>query len=676
MSFLAPFFLFGLLAAAIPVAIHLIRREKPPKIIFSTLRFIKSTTRKLILFQQIQQWLLLALRAALIVLLVFAFARPLFDSNMGSLLDAEPESLVLLLDTSLSMRYGDRFDTARTEALAALDRLSAGDEAAVITFSSAVETVRELSTDIDALRSFINALDSPGYDRVQFLPPLRLADDLLASARHSKRRIQMISDFQANGLPETERTMLAPGVAFEATQTSTGSSRNLSISDVRSPAQLLSDTSEYDILVRLRSTGSQLLSNGRVSLLIDGETRVSEVFDLGDTSETVITLPVIFEQAGSHTGEVLLEGDEFSADNSWFFTIDVLPRIQVLVLNGAPSANWYDDESHWLVLALEGRGETPFDVQTVARDEFEASMLAETDVLVVLNMDDPGQAAMAQIERFIENGGTAFLAPGDQVNAERFNSRFGNIAPGQLLQTELMRGNDYLLLAEIERRHPALRPLEFDWTARFEGIWSVQAKPETEVLARFDNAMPALLESSVGAGKVMMFASALDLSWSNLPLQGLFVPLMHESLRYLVQPESRQSAYQVGDIINLQAYLDNETELLLSAPGRAYQQLRVDASNPSLTFPGPGLFRQEGSEAQRFFAVNIDPAAAELLQIDPALLHDRIINPETTPQQTEQIRTQQLMQEIEQPQRIWWWILILVTVLLAAETLIANRTYR
>src|SRR5690606_7681614 len=118
MGFLTPLFLLGLLAAAIPVAIHLIRRENPPKVMLGTLRFMKQTTKKLILFQQIQQWLLLLLRAALICLLVLAFARPLFyQGSMARLIDAEPKAVAILLDTSLSMRAGERFERAKEEAL-------------------------------------------------------------------------------------------------------------------------------------------------------------------------------------------------------------------------------------------------------------------------------------------------------------------------------------------------------------------------------------------------------------------------------------------------------------------------------------------------------------------------------------------------------------------------------
>ena len=159
MVFLSPLFLLGLLAALIPVAIHLIRKEKPPKVMFSTIRFLKKTSKKLILFQHIQQWLLLLLRSAVIALLVFAFARPLFDSTVARLLDADPMSAVIMLDVSMSMRYEDNFELAKQEALEILDGMTSGDEVALISFSNAAAVVRELSTDIDSVRSLINSLD-------------------------------------------------------------------------------------------------------------------------------------------------------------------------------------------------------------------------------------------------------------------------------------------------------------------------------------------------------------------------------------------------------------------------------------------------------------------------------------------------------------------------------------
>ena len=132
MVFLTPIFLTGLLAALIPIAIHLIRREKPPKLMFGTIRFLKKTSKKLILFQHIQQWLLLLLRSVVIILLVLAFARPLVDQSVARLLDADPKSVVIMLDDSMSMRYGTSFEEAKAAALQIIDDLAAGDEVALI----------------------------------------------------------------------------------------------------------------------------------------------------------------------------------------------------------------------------------------------------------------------------------------------------------------------------------------------------------------------------------------------------------------------------------------------------------------------------------------------------------------------------------------------------------------
>ena len=184
MVFISPLFLLGLMAALLPIAIHLIRKEKPPKLMFSTIRFLKKTSKKLILFQHIQQWLLLLLRSVVIALLVMAFARPLIDQTMARLLDADPQSAVILLDISMSMRYGDTFDRAKQEALDILRTMTSGDEVALIGFSDSAEFVRELNTDIDSVRSVIADLEEPGYGATRYMPNLRLADQLLEESRY------------------------------------------------------------------------------------------------------------------------------------------------------------------------------------------------------------------------------------------------------------------------------------------------------------------------------------------------------------------------------------------------------------------------------------------------------------------------------------------------------------
>ncbi|MDO8910135.1 MAG: BatA and WFA domain-containing protein [Pseudohongiella sp.] len=680
MGFLTPLFLLGLLAAAIPIAIHLIRRENPPKVMFGTLRFMKQTTKKLILFQQIQQWLLLLMRAALICLLVLAFARPLFyQGSMARLIDAEPRSVAILLDTSLSMRFGQRFERAREQALDVLNSLNVGDEAAVLTFADGTLSVRELSTDIDGLRAFINGLNEPGYDRVRFYPTLELANDMLEQSQHENRQLVLISDFKASGVVADDAGfMLAAGTGFRPIDVGDERSSNLSLTDVRSPQQLLENQSDYEVLARVRSTGSVFLDRGNLSLNLVSESPgalgiapAAQPIQLNERSEAVVSLPLTLDASGSYTGELALSGDDFELDNRWYFSLDVLPRMRVLVVNGDPSADWYDDEAHWFVLALQGMENSPFDVQTSTVEALAPAMLREQDAVVLLNTPALGNNLVNAINQFVtQQGGALWLAPGDRVVAEAYNSQFGEISPARLISQEVLPSNDYQLIADIDRRHPALRALSVDFGARFRGFWRTEPASDAGILMRFDNGSVMLSERQAGEGRTMLLSSALDLGWSNFPLQGLYLPFAHEVLTYLIQPPSRERAYLVGQMIDLSAFIPESGELGLIEPDGTSIRVRMD--NPFYRARMPGFVTAGDTK----LAINIAPEAANLTKLDIATLTDRIINPETTPLISQRVRTAQLLSDIEQPQRLWWWIVLLVMMLLVAEAWVANRTYR
>lgn len=674
MVFLTPLFLLGLFAALIPIAIHLIRREKPPKLMFSTIRFLKKTSKKLILFQHLQQIFLLLLRSAVIVLLVIAFARPLINQSVARLLDADPQSAVILLDISMSMQYGDSFARAKEEVLDILDGMTSGDEVALIGFSDAAEIVRELNTDIDSVRSVVNSLQQAGYGATRFMPNLRLADQLLETSRYENRAVYLISDFQEGGMQGIdEGWKLAPGVAFSGIDVGEVESSNLVLTDVRSPEQLLEDASEQQILARVRSTGTLYLDSGEVSLSIDGQMLDRVPVDLADRSEEVITFTTVFDNEGTHVGEVRVSGDEFAVDNSYFFTVNVLPKIRVLLVNGEASENWFDDEGHWFGLAVSSTEKSAFELQTIEPAALSAAALRQNDVAVLLNVGEFSTSQAAAITEYVESGGALLVAPGDKVNPELFNRQFEAIAPAALQSQDVLGRGDYLVIADFDRRHPILRPLDGDWSARFQGHWSLLPHAEADVLMQFDNTEPALVEREIGEGKVILFASSMDLEWNNLPLQGLFLPFIHETLRHLVQPPAKQRAYDVGDSFSL------------DPSGQAGSVSAVDANGDNIEFTNdgfvitaatPGLITANLDGENERYAVNILAAESNFARSAVATLYDAIINPDTNPIKSREVQTAQLIEELERPQRIWWWILALVMLLVVVESVIANRTYR
>lgn len=674
MVFISPLFLLGLMAALLPIAIHLIRKEKPPKLMFSTIRFLKKTSKKLILFQHIQQWLLLLLRSVVIALLVMAFARPLIDQTMARLLDADPQSAVILLDISMSMRYGDTFDRAKQEALDILSNMTSGDEVALIGFSDSAELVRELNTDIDSVRSVIADLGEAGYGATRYMPNLRLADQLLEESRYDNRAVYLISDFQDSGLQDLdEGWKLAPGVAFSGIDVATEESSNLVLTDVRSPEQLLEDAAEQLILARVRSTGTLYLNQGEVTLSIDGVMVDRAPVNLADRSEEVISFSANFDTQGTHVGEVRVNGDNFDDDNSFFFTVDVLPKIRVLLVNGEASENWFDDEGHWFGLAVSSAAQSPFELSSIEPAELSAAVLRRNDVAVLLNVGDLSTAQAEAVEEYVNNGGSLLLAPGDRVNPNIFNRQFAEIAPATLGSQGQLGIDDYLVIADFDRRHPILRPLDSDWLARFQGHWSLSAHAESDVLMQFDNTEPALLERKVGNGKVILFASSLDLEWNNLALQGLFLPFVHETLRHLVQSETKQGSYDIGDSFSLDPTGEGQSVQAVTPSG---DDIVFANDDFVVTATEPGLISVNVDQVDYRYAVNILPEESDFTRAAVATLYDSIINPDTDITQSREVRTAQLIEELERPQRMWWWILVSVMLLILAEAVVANRTYR
>ena len=76
MSFLAPLFLLGGLAVALPIIFHLVRRTTRERIRFSSLMFLQPSPPRLTRRSRLEHLLLLLLRCTVLCLLALGFSRP------------------------------------------------------------------------------------------------------------------------------------------------------------------------------------------------------------------------------------------------------------------------------------------------------------------------------------------------------------------------------------------------------------------------------------------------------------------------------------------------------------------------------------------------------------------------------------------------------------------------
>ncbi|WP_339866259.1 VWA domain-containing protein [Pseudohongiella nitratireducens] len=699
MSFLAPLFLLGLLAAAIPVAIHFIRRDNPPTVMFGTLRFIKQTRRRLLMFQKVQQWLLLLLRTLLVVLLVLVFARPLiYQSGVSQLLAGNPESLVIIADRSVTMQFSDRDERLIEAVEDRINRLSEGDEAALITFGQEARLVAPLSQDINVLRNQAATMAPPGYHQASLTGALQLADDLLASSLHENRRIVVFSAFPAQTLPnENSQLQLAPGTALELVSLGGEQSENLTLTDVRVPELRPGGEDLPEILARVRSTGTMGLQSGEIELLTEQGASAALPVDLATQSERVVSMDLpssVAELLSSDTpvnrvaGRIELSDDDFNIDNTWYFAAQVNQPMQVLVVNGSPAEQWFDDEAHWFNLAVRGVDTSPFELLSVSEADFSAGDLQSQDVLVLLNAGGLNSAQMTAVRNFVNGGGALWLVPGDRVEASWFNTAFGSMTGVQLQRRTRMPGNDYRLMADINWRHPALQYLDVDWGTQFNEYWQIAPGGGNDVLMRLDSGEPLLIEatrasqaeqpgesfsSAPDGGRVMLFASSLDQGWNNFPLQALYVPFVHEILTYLSNPADAPSYHYVGDNVDLASWFDMSAAERMTLRWSDGEELVVNREASRLALDRPGLL---SGPAQLQLAVNLRPGSTDLSSVATDRIYDRYINPETDPVISEDVRVASLQSALESPQRLWWWIALLAFFLLLAESFIANRTYR
>jgi hypothetical protein len=671
MSFLAPLFFVALAGLAIPVLIHLIQREKKQVVQFPSLMFVRRVPYKSIRRRRIHNWLLLIVRMAAMALIILAFARPFLSRpNTPTVPGTGAREVVILLDQSYSMAYGDRWQRAQAAARDAIDGLAASDRGSMVLFSSGAEIALSSTAERDRLRAVVD-LASPGAGATRYSPALKVAGGILAESTLPRREVVLISDFQRGGwrgeegsrLPQD--TTLTPVVIGGSTD-----QPNVSVTAVSLARSTFSNQERTAVTAAVVNRSSRPVAGSAISLEIDGRPVQTTNVNIDASGSTSVTFSPVTVTARNIRASVRVASDALPIDNAFNFVVSpTLPVNIVLVDRGTGGATLFLTR----VLSI---GDMPrFETTVRQPDAVSDEDLRRAAVVIVNDVAVPIGLAR-RLTRFVEGGGGLFVAVGSRTTWPQEADLLPAVAGAPVDRT---RG-EAARLGALEYGHPVFEifraPRSGDFsTARFYGYRAVVPAEDTQILARFDGGAPALIERRFGRGRVLAWASTLDLSWSDLPLKPVFLPFVHRAVRHLAAYSEPAPWLTVGQVLDPGAGAQGGGRVALAPSGRRIPLDEEGTDVLELTEQGFYEVRRggQGSNAQvTVVASNVDPSESDLTPMDPQEIVAATVG---GPAEAGTARASAPLppEAQERTQRLWWYLLCLGIALLAADTVLSNR---
>ncbi len=541
MGFLVPLFFAGLAALAVPVLVHLIQREKNTVVAFPSLMFVRRVPFESVRRRKIRHWALLALRLLALALIVTAFARPFVRGSAAALTGGARE-VVVLVDRSYSMGYGTRWTRAQDAAQGLVDALAQGDRASLVFFDSGAEVALQSVDDRSRLSAALAAA-TPGAQTTHYSPALRVAGTIVSESTRPRREVVLISDFQQLAWTPSDDDRLPAGTVVTAIAITDTDTRNLSVTPVALRRTRFEGQERVTVTGGVTNRGTEPAEGATLALELNGrvvETVRVSAAPLASASATFAPITLTPEPIRA---VVRLADDALAADNAFHFVLAPTRPVAVLLASGSGRAA--DDT--YLRRAL-GIGESPrFDVTATTVDQLTDAALAGARVLIVHDapLDD---AVAGRVLRFAERGGGVFLIAGSRAAWPQAAGFPGTLAAA----VDRTRGESGRL-GGLEFGHAVFAPFRAarsgDFSSvRIYGYRRLTVADSAQILARYDDGLPALVVNPAGRGRIMAWTSSVDLGWNDLALKPVFLPFVHQVVRTLSGFEERPTALTVGQV--------------------------------------------------------------------------------------------------------------------------------
>jgi hypothetical protein len=674
MWFLNPLFLLGMAALAAPVLVHLVRRTRARRVEFPAIFFVRQVPQRTIRRRTLHNLLLLAMRCLALLLVVLAFTRPFFTGAIAARGAENNRSLVILLDSSLSMRESNRFEEAKRRAQTIADEALADEKIAVASFGESFEVLSRFTTEKNSVTAAI-ARSNVGFEGTDYEQALRGAEALFVDARaEGQKRVVLISDFQATAWRLANSTFkLGSDIRVVPIDVGANAPANVAVTNVEANAVVYGPKYLDKLAVHISNFSDDPRDRLLVDFQINEQTVEKREISLAARESRVLEFTAFNLAEGSNRCLIAARAEDFSYDNNFYFALRSETPSKALILDGGARGR---GESFYLQNALASSENLPFSFETKNASSVEPATISERSLIILNDVGSlPGKLADA-IVSFVEAGGQLVIATGPQTNADAFNQAFKRIAPVTLREPTVLERGDSIALADVKMAHPVFEVFRGSGrlaSARVFGYHRSDARENAAVLARFEDGSPALVESAVGSGgRVLLFSSTLGMSWSDLPLTPTYLPFVQQMVRYLGKREVG-AWHRLGQAFHATKDASGSAPAIDTPAGVRLKQ--SDSEGDTLvTAREPGFYRLRYDARPDFVAINIDSREGVFskLNLDEFLAAVSGEGPSASPLDPAAARF--TAEETEAKQRVWWPLLALALLLFAAEAVLSRRT--
>ncbi len=602
-SFLNPIFLWGVPLISLPIIIHLLTRKKAHLLNFSSIQFIKLSAKHSIRIHRLRQLIILLIRTIIISLIVFVFSRPLLQVMPILPKEREPsQSVVIIVDNSFSMscweNTSSRFEKAIDVTNRILKNLEKDDRCALFLCSDHVEpVVGNLTADNEFIMKELTKAEVSRYP-TDLEPAFQEAYKILSESKSSGKQIILITDLAENGWRGLFAKNMEESVSMslfdpmvKVILVDVGEEQdNLGIVDVegrilnyavsKRPIEIIADIHNYSSRGNV-SLSANLSMAKLAKANIDYNICDNRLFNLSSGENINQAFMCRLQEIGAYIGKIEIDKDYLTADDKYYFAIEVGDKINVLVVNGDTHFAPHKNETFYLEHALNPKeGESHIKSNTVIKESFDDTNLHSFDVVILANVQSIQSKDISRLWDFLKSGGSLIFFLGDNIDSRFYNSQLSSILPA-IISDKYKGESQYI--KRIEMGHPIFRvfdEVEGEDLARisFKEFFNIDLKEGSTCLMELsDNA--CLFAERVfyvpGMGKVLLFTSSVDRDWNNFPTKPTFLPFVQQCVEYLVsgQRPKRINQLEIGQYIRFpqKQYSSNQRARLVFPDGSSIE---------------------------------------------------------------------------------------------------------